>query len=131
MVMSFLTQRIGEHILIDGGICVTVIAVSGDKVRLSTNKPPSANVNDLANEIRGSLAFECDWSQPAPAAAPNVPLENLAANLTDVAYRVALRHGLGERWLGLQLDLWGALTEALEMRGRSVQEFQRPNQAET
>jgi hypothetical protein len=43
-------------------------------------------------------------------------LENLAADLTDVVYRVALRHGLRDKWLELQLDLWGALTEAIEKR---------------
>jgi hypothetical protein len=45
-------------------------------------------------------------------------LENLAADLTDVAYQVVLRHGVDDNWLELQLDLWGALTEALEKRSR-------------
>jgi len=44
-------------------------------------------------------------------------LENLAADLTEVAYQVALRHGVGNQWLELQLDLWGALTEAI-LRGQ-------------
>ena len=43
-------------------------------------------------------------------------MENLAADLTDVAYQVALRHGVGDKWLELQLDLWGELTEAIEKR---------------
>jgi hypothetical protein len=43
-------------------------------------------------------------------------VENLAANLTDVAYQVALRHGVGDKWLELELDLWRALTEAIKKR---------------
>ena len=43
-------------------------------------------------------------------------LEDFAAALTDVAYRVALQHGVGDRWLELHLDLWGAMTEAIEQR---------------
>ena len=43
-------------------------------------------------------------------------VENLAANLTDVAYQVALRHGVSDKWLELELDLWRALTEAIKKR---------------
>jgi hypothetical protein len=53
------------------------------------------------------------------AGAKDPVLENVAADLTDVAYRVALRHGVGDQWLELQLDLWGALTEALAQRSCS------------
>jgi len=41
-------------------------------------------------------------------------LGNLAAELTEAAYQVALRHGVGEQWLHLKLDLWEALTQAIE-----------------
>jgi hypothetical protein len=43
-------------------------------------------------------------------------LENLAAELTDVAYRVALQHGVGCNWIELQLGLWEALTGVIEKR---------------
>ena len=46
-------------------------------------------------------------------------LENLAAELTEAAYPVALRHGVGKEWLDLQLDLWKALTQ-------TVQKWQQP-----
>jgi hypothetical protein len=39
--------------------------------------------------------------------------ETLAAELTAAAYPVALRHGLGGKWLDLELDLWRVLTEAV------------------
>jgi len=55
-------------------------------------------------------------------------LENLTADLTDVAYRAAVRHGVGDKWLDLQLDLWRVLTHAIEQRSslhptREVERF--------
>jgi hypothetical protein len=41
-------------------------------------------------------------------------LENLAAELTSAAFPVVLRHGVGARWLDLELDLWKALTETVK-----------------
>jgi hypothetical protein len=35
-------------------------------------------------------------------------LENIAAELTSAAYAVALRHGEEDKWLFLELELWGA-----------------------
>jgi len=46
----------------------------------------------------------------------DIQLENFAADLADAAYRVALQHGVGDRWLELEVDLWGAMTEAIERR---------------
>ena len=37
-----------------------------------------------------------------------------AAELTLVAYRVALRHGTGSTWIDLELELWRALTETVK-----------------
>jgi carbon storage regulator len=122
MNMLVLTRRIGEEIVIDHDIRVMVVAVKGDKVRLGTSAPPSVTV-DRSEVYERRSEFECDWSQPAP----DEPfLENLAADLADVAYQVALRHGLGDQWLELQLDLWGALTEAIEKRSCLDQEIQVP-----
>jgi hypothetical protein len=44
-------------------------------------------------------------------------LEALAAELTAAAYPVALRHGVGDKWLDLQLELWRALTETVARWG--------------
>jgi hypothetical protein len=38
----------------------------------------------------------------------------LAAELTDAAYDIALRHGVSGSWIELQLDLWAVLAEAIE-----------------
>ena len=42
----------------------------------------------------------------------NTTLEDFVAELTAAAYVVALRHGAGNPWLDLQLELWRALTDA-------------------
>jgi hypothetical protein len=56
-------------------------------------------------------------------------LENFTADLTDVAYRVAVRHGVGDKWLDLQLDLWRVLTDAIEKRSslHPTREFEQFN----
>jgi hypothetical protein len=41
-------------------------------------------------------------------------LENLAAELTSAAYAVALRHGLEDEWLDLELELWEALKKMVK-----------------
>jgi peptidylprolyl isomerase len=43
--MLVLTRRIGEKIVIEGGISVTVVAIRGDKARLGINAPPSVRVD--------------------------------------------------------------------------------------
>ena len=48
----------------------------------------------------------------------NAFLENLAAELTNAAYPVVLRHGVGEKWLDLELDLWKAMTESVKKLDR-------------
>src|SRR6266849_2322780 len=114
MTMLVLTRRIGEQIVIDGNIRVMVIGVKGNKVQLGTSAPPSVTVDrSEVHERRGEFAYQCEWAQPTPT---DPFVENFAADLTDVAYRVALPHGMGDQWLELQLDLWEALTEALEKR---------------
>ena len=125
--MLVLTRQIGEELVINGNIRVMVIAVNGNKVRLGTSAPPSVTVDRLeVHERRGEFAYQCDWSQPAPATPVDPFLGSLAAELTDVTYQVALRHGMSDQWLELQLDLWGALTEALEKRSCLDQELQLP-----
>ena len=43
--MLVLTRRIGERIVIDSDITVTVVAIQGDKVRLGIGAPPSVRVD--------------------------------------------------------------------------------------
>ena len=41
-------------------------------------------------------------------------LENFAAEVTSAAYTVALRHGVEDKWLELELELWNALKETVK-----------------
>jgi hypothetical protein len=50
----------------------------------------------------------------AAVADANHTLEVFAAELTAAAYPVALRHGVGDKWLDLELELWWALTETVK-----------------
>ncbi|HTU22692.1 MAG TPA: carbon storage regulator [Gemmataceae bacterium] len=43
--MLVLTRRIGETIVIDGVISVTVVAIHGDKSRLGVSAPPAIRVD--------------------------------------------------------------------------------------
>jgi hypothetical protein len=46
--------------------------------------------------------------------------EHLAAELADVAYRVALRHGLKGPFIDVELELWRTFRAALARRGEGV-----------
>jgi hypothetical protein len=50
---------------------------------------------------------------PASRTPPRGSSEHLLAELTDAAYRVALRHGLRGPFLDVELDLWTALRAVL------------------
>jgi len=41
-------------------------------------------------------------------------VEDFAAELTTAVYSVALRHGLGDQWADMQLELWRSLTARLK-----------------
>ena len=41
-------------------------------------------------------------------------VEDFGAALAAAAYPVALRHGAGERWLDLELDLWRAMAQTVK-----------------
>jgi carbon storage regulator len=45
--MLVLTRRIGEKIVIDGMISITVVSIKADKVRLGVSAPPSICVDRL------------------------------------------------------------------------------------
>jgi hypothetical protein len=51
---------------------------------------------------------------------PNATLEDLVAELTAAAYFVALRHGPGNPWLDLELELWRALTDVTSKWNRKA-----------
>jgi carbon storage regulator len=127
MNMLVVTRRIGEVLVIGGDVRVAVVAIDGDRVQLGTSAPPSATVDRSEVHERRSEFADRRQRSPSLAAAPlDSFVESLASDLAEVAYRVALRHGSGDQWLQLQLDLWWALTEALEKRTCSDHEILLP-----
>jgi len=48
------------------------------------------------------------------AAGRPMALDNLAAELTVAAYRVALRHCVQDSWIDLEVELWRAVADRLE-----------------
>ena len=47
-------------------------------------------------------------------------LVNLAAQVTNAAYRVALQHGIAGSWVDLELDLWKTLAETVQEWGATI-----------
>ena len=58
-----------------------------------------------------------------PAMIGNCLVETFVAELTAAVYSVALRHGPGDRWLELELDLWNAVTDTV---GKWEPKFSEP-----
>jgi carbon storage regulator len=59
--MLVLTRRIGEEIVIDNRIRVTVVSIDGGKVRLGINAPPEIRVDrQEVHERRREFAVEPD-----------------------------------------------------------------------
>jgi carbon storage regulator len=54
--MLVLTRKLGEEIVIDGDICVRVVAIQGDKVRLGVTAPKFITVDrDEVHQRRGDF----------------------------------------------------------------------------
>lgn len=67
--MLVLSRRLGETIVVGGEICVTVVAVQGDRVRLGIEAPRSVSV-DRAEVHERRLEFAQELaSARLPAAA--------------------------------------------------------------
>jgi|RhiMethySRZTD1v2_1073278.scaffolds.fasta_scaffold1474066_2 carbon storage regulator len=43
--MLVLTRKVGEQLVIDGHIIVTIVAIDGNKIRLGISAPPSVRVD--------------------------------------------------------------------------------------
>lgn len=61
--MLVLTRKVGESIVIDGGITITVSAVKGNQVRIGISAPPEVAVN--REEVARRLQ---EWARPGQGA---------------------------------------------------------------
>lgn len=62
--MLVLTRRVGEEIVINGDIYVTIVAVKGDKVRIGVSAPPSIPVDRKeVHERRGEFGKDADVAE--------------------------------------------------------------------
>jgi len=72
--MLVLTRRVGEEIVIDGDIRITVVDISGDRTRIGISAPPSIRIDRREiYERRQREAFALDGRAEdalAPTAAP-------------------------------------------------------------
>jgi carbon storage regulator len=53
--MLVLTRRVGEKIVISDDICVTIVEVSGDRVRVGVEAPKSVRVDRHEVHVRRQL----------------------------------------------------------------------------
>jgi hypothetical protein len=85
------------------------LAASGRRLE----RPPITDGGHLMSDPSG-------WRRPDETTSRDRDslLETFAAELTQAANGVALRHGAGERWLELQLELWLALKDTLNRSER-------------
>jgi peptidylprolyl isomerase len=79
--MLVLTRRIGEQIVIDNGITVTVVAIRGDKVRLGISAPPSVRVD--RSEVHERRLASC----------PAVPRPSVSSSPEGIALRRTVQQG--------------------------------------
>jgi carbon storage regulator len=68
--MLVLTRRIGEEIIIDGDIRITVVAISGERTRLGISAPPSVRVDRLEIYERRCRLRQRSAKPVAPALCP-------------------------------------------------------------
>lgn len=78
--MLVLTRRAGESFVMDGGIEITVVEVSGDKVRLGVTAPRSVLV------LRKELVKEAEEVN-REASSPEADLSDLARALSGMQPR--------------------------------------------
>lgn len=57
--MLVLTRRVGEEIVIDGSIRITVSAIQGERVRIGITAPPSVRVDREEVHLRRSEFADC------------------------------------------------------------------------
>ena len=115
--MLVLSRKRGEKIVVPQcQLSVTVIGVQGNTVRLGISAPPEVAVHrdELWREINA------EGSGVAVADATPESLDAIAAELSDVAYQIGLRHGLADSWIDLELGLWRTMAATVKNWSRRI-----------
>ena len=71
--MLVLSRRIGEQIVIDGNIHITVVAVQGNKVRLGVAAPPTVRIDRQEVNERRRERSQPPWRNVMPMRACSSP----------------------------------------------------------
>jgi carbon storage regulator len=61
--MLVLRRKVGESIILDGVICVSVLAVEGERVKIGINAPPDVTI--LRKELLKILSAEVEVEEEA------------------------------------------------------------------
>jgi carbon storage regulator len=107
--MLVLSRRLGEKIVVPQcGLSVAIIGIQGDRVRLGVSAPPEVAVHreELSIAIQSDRANETKLDQES--------WDALAADLSDAAYQIALRHGPADSWMELEMDVSRALATTIK-----------------
>jgi carbon storage regulator len=106
--MLILSRRLGEKIVVpECGLSVAVVGIQGNRVRLGISAPPEVAV--LREEISHSIE---------PEGTGNLPLDGdpwsaMVADVSDAAYRIALRQRPAGSWMNLQIEVSRAVNKAV------------------
>ncbi len=130
--MLVLTRKVGQGIVVPQcELVVTVLAVRGSKVHLGFSAPAGVEVYreelwsaaGLATSIspqqyKGEAMTGSTSSIQRAIANRQIrepdAVETLAAELTEAAYFVTLRHGVvDDTWINMKLDMWEAMADTV------------------
>jgi len=64
--MLVLRRKVGESIILDGVICVSVLAVEGERVKIGINAPPDVTIlrKELLKILFGEVEVEEEAAPP-------------------------------------------------------------------
>ena len=128
--MLVLSRRRGQRIVMPQcNLTVSVIGIKGNTVRLGITAPPEMAVHreelwqQIEHEHARSSETQSAETQPAAAqpavASDDAALAAYAVELREAARRIALRHGLADRWTDLEQRLPPALVSTTSTGGSS------------
>ena len=107
--MLILSRKLGEKIVVPQcGLSVAVIGIQGNRVRLGISAPPTVAVHreEVFSAIQSESGTDAGLEQET--------WDALAADLSDAAYQIALRHRPADSWMELEMDVSRALATTIK-----------------